>query len=68
MIEQFKIMLLNRANKIMGIFTVFTRGVADTVADPRVKLATALKENASPISIWLITSIMNLSPVKQTDN
>jgi DNA repair protein RadC len=36
MIEQFKIMLLNRANKILGIFTVSTGGVAGTVADPEV--------------------------------
>lgn len=49
MIEQFKIMLLNRANKILGIFTVSTGGVAGMVADSKMIFATALKGDASSI-------------------
>ena len=49
MIEQFKIMLLNRANRVLGIFEVSTGGVAGTVADPKIIFGTALKGNASSI-------------------
>ena len=48
-IEQFKIMLLNRANKVLGIMEVSTGGVAGTVADPKVIFSAALKANASVI-------------------
>jgi DNA repair protein RadC len=48
-IEQFKVLLLNRANKALGIFTVSTGGVAGTVADPKVIFAAAIKANASGI-------------------
>ncbi len=62
MIEQFKIMLLNRANKILGIFTVSTGGVAGTVADPKVIFATALKGNASSIILAHNHPSGNLKP------
>ena len=48
-IEQFKIMLLNRANKVLGIMDVSTGGVSGTVADPKVIFSAALKANASVI-------------------
>ena len=62
MIEQFKIMLLNRANKILGIFTVSTGGVAGTVADPKVLFAAALKGNASSIILAHNHPSGNLKP------
>ena len=62
MIEQFKIMLLNRANKILGIFTVSTGGVAGTVADPKVIFAAALKGNASSIILAHNHPSGNLKP------
>jgi DNA repair protein RadC len=46
-VEQFKVMFLNRANKVLGIFEVSTGGVAGTVADPKVIFAAAIKTNAS---------------------
>ncbi|MBS1545215.1 MAG: JAB domain-containing protein [Bacteroidetes bacterium] len=42
-LEQFKVMLLNRANKVLGILEVSTGGVTGTVADPKVIFAAALK-------------------------
>lgn len=48
-IEQFKIMLLNRANKVLGIMDVSTGGVSGTVADPKIIFSAALKANASVI-------------------
>jgi DNA repair protein RadC len=44
-------MLLNRANKVLGILEVSTGGVSGTVADPKVIFAAALKGNASGIIV-----------------
>jgi DNA repair protein RadC len=47
--EEFKILFLNRANKILGLFNLSRGGVAGTVADPKLIFAAALKANASGI-------------------
>ncbi|WP_256012248.1 JAB domain-containing protein [Desertivirga xinjiangensis] len=47
--EQFKIMLLNRGNKVLGIMNVSTGGVSGTIADPKLIFATTLKATASGI-------------------
>lgn len=47
--EQFKIVLLNRGNKVLGIFEASTGGMAGTVADPKLIFSTALKACASYI-------------------
>ena len=41
--EQFKIILLNRANRVIGIFEVSSGGMSGTLADPKLIFATALK-------------------------
>ncbi len=48
-IEQFKIILLNRGNKVLGIYEVSTGGRAGTIADPKVIFAVALKGAAASI-------------------
>jgi len=48
-IEQFKILLMNNANRVLGIYEVSTGGVAGTIADPKVIFSAALKANASGI-------------------
>ncbi len=50
-VESFKILLLNRAHKVLGISTVSVGGVSGTVADPKVIFGTALKALASAIII-----------------
>jgi DNA repair protein RadC len=50
-VEQFKVMLLNRANRVLGIFEASTGGVAGTVVDPKLIFAAALKANSSSILI-----------------
>ena len=42
-IEEFKILLLNRANRVIGCYEVSSGGLCGTVADPRVIFAAALK-------------------------
>ena len=48
-VEQFKILMLNRANRVLAIFEVSTGGITGTVADPRVIFTAALKVNAVSI-------------------
>ena len=47
--EQFKILLLNRANRVMGIYEVSSGGISGTLADPKLIFGTALKCGASGI-------------------
>ena len=47
--EQFKVMLLNRANKVLGIYEVSTGGMTGTVADPKLIFVAALKAGACNI-------------------
>ncbi len=42
-IEQFKLILLNRANQLLCIYEVSTGGIAGTVADPKLIFVAALK-------------------------
>jgi DNA repair protein RadC len=44
--EEFKVLLLNRANKVIGLYNTSKGGVTGTVADPRLILAAALKSGA----------------------
>jgi DNA repair protein RadC len=48
-IEQFKVLFLNRSNKVLGIYELSTGGISGTVADPKLVFAAALKANASNI-------------------
>jgi DNA repair protein RadC len=48
-VEQFKILLTNRANKVLGVLDVSHGGIVGTVADPKVIFACALKAAACGI-------------------
>ena len=48
-VEEFKLLLLNRSNKILGIAELFKGGTTGTVVDPRIVYQYALKSNASNI-------------------
>jgi DNA repair protein RadC len=48
-VEQFKILLTNRANKVLGVFDVSLGGMVGTVADPKVIFGCALKAAACGI-------------------
>lgn len=51
LVEEFKILLLNRANRVLGIYEMSIGGISGTVADPRLAFTAALKANA--VSIML---------------
>jgi DNA repair protein RadC len=48
-VEQFKVLLLNKANRVLGIYEVSSGGITGTVADPRLIYTAALKANACQI-------------------
>jgi DNA repair protein RadC len=48
-IEEFRILLLNKNNRVLGIYHVSTGGLSNTVVDPKVVFITALKACATAI-------------------
>ena len=60
--EEFKILLLNRANKVLGMVSISTGGVSGTVADPKLIFSAALKANASGIILSHNHPSGNLKP------
>jgi len=62
--EQFKVMLLNRANKVLGIYETSTGGITGTVADPRLVFALALKAGAVSLILAHNHPSDNLEPSK----
>lgn len=50
-VEEFKVLLINRSNKVLGICNISTGGITGTVADPRLIYIAALRANAVSIII-----------------
>jgi DNA repair protein RadC len=46
LVEQFKVLFLNRANKVLCLYNLSSGGITGTVADPRLIYSAALKVNA----------------------
>jgi len=64
-VEQFKVLLLNRANKVLGIYEVSTGGITGTVADPRLIFVAALKSNSCSMILSHNHPSGNLKPSRQ---
>ncbi|MDV3572716.1 DNA repair protein [Elizabethkingia anophelis] len=64
-VEQFKILLMNNANKVLGIYLVSTGGVNATLVDPKLIYSAALKANASAIILSHNHPSGNLKPSTQ---
>lgn len=60
--EYFKVMMLNRSNKVMGIFEVSKGGVSGTVVDAKLIFAAALNCVASSIILLHNHPSGNLKP------
>ncbi len=45
--EEFKVMLFNRGNRVLGIVPISSGGVSGTVVDPKLVFSSALLANAS---------------------
>jgi DNA repair protein RadC len=65
--EQFKIMLLNRNCRVLGIYELSTGGVSGTVADPKLIFAAALKAGASSLIVCHNHPSGNLHPSRQDE-
>ncbi|ABQ06776.1 JAB domain-containing protein [Flavobacterium johnsoniae] len=50
-LEQFKVLLLNQSNKVLGIYEVSSGGITSTVVDVRLLFAAALKAGAAGLII-----------------
>ncbi|WP_207436061.1 JAB domain-containing protein [Sabulibacter ruber] len=61
-VEQFKVLLLNRANRVLGIYELSSGGIAGTVADPKLIFVAALKACASGIILCHNHPSGNLQP------
>jgi DNA repair protein RadC len=48
-VEEFKILLMNRSNSVLGILEISKGGISGTVSDLRVIFVAAIKGNASGI-------------------
>jgi len=62
LLEEFKIILLNRGNRVLGITSISQGGVSGTVADPKLIFGTALKAAASYIILVHNHPSGNLKP------
>ena len=61
-VEQFKVVLMNRAQRVLGIYELSTGGVAGTVTDPKLIFIAALKANACIIILSHNHPSGNLKP------
>jgi len=61
-IEEFKLLLMNRANSVLGIMPVSKGGLSGTVTDVRLIFQGAIKANASGIIVCHNHPSGNLNP------
>jgi DNA repair protein RadC len=62
LVEQFKVLFLNRANKVLCLYNVSSGGITGTVADPRLIFIAALKVHAVSLILCHNHPSGNLSP------
>ncbi|HZI68138.1 MAG TPA: JAB domain-containing protein [Hanamia sp.] len=61
-VEQFKALLVNRSNRVLGIIEISSGGVTSTVVDPKMVFMAALKANACGLIICHNHPSGNLNP------
>jgi DNA repair protein RadC len=61
-VEEFKILLMNRSNSVLGIMVVSKRGISGSIADIRIIFQAAIKANASGLIICHCHPSGNLNP------
>ena len=62
MLEEFKVLYLNRANAVLGVYQASSGGITGTIADPRLIITAALKANAVGIILAHNHPSGNLTP------
>ncbi|MEP5339444.1 MAG: JAB domain-containing protein [Algibacter sp.] len=66
--EEFKMLLLNRANEVIGIHTLSKGGIAGTIVDLKLLFAVALKSASSSIVLAHNHPSGNLNPSEADKN
>ena len=61
-VEEFKILILNRSNSVLGILDISKGGISGTVTDVRLIFQAAIKANASGIIVCHNHPSGNLNP------
>lgn len=67
MLEQFKVLFLNRCNRVMGVYDASSGGISGTIADARLILAAAIKSLAVSIILSHNHPSGNLKPSKEDE-
>lgn len=67
LVEQFKVLFLNRANKVLCVYNVSSGGITGTVADPRLIYSAALKVNAVSLVLSHNHPSGSLKPSRQDE-
>lgn len=62
LVESFKMLLMNNANRVLGLYHGSTGGTAGTIVDIRILLTVALKSNACKIIVAHNHPSGNLTP------
>jgi len=65
LLEEFKILLVNRRNRVLGVVNISQGGLSATIADPKVIFVTALKSSASGIILCHNHPSGELDPSKE---
>jgi DNA repair protein RadC len=65
--ESFKVLLLNRGNKVLGVMNISEGGISETTVDIRLILQAALLGNASNIAISHNHPSGNVNPSRNDD-
>jgi DNA repair proteins len=63
--ESFKVVLLNQANKVLGVTSISEGGISETIADIRIILQAAILSNASGIILTHNHPSGNLLPSQE---
>ncbi|GGE67971.1 DNA repair protein RadC [Pedobacter psychrotolerans] len=62
LLEEFKVILLNTSNRVLGIVDISVGGVQGTLADPKIIFSVALKTSSSKIILAHNHPSGNLNP------
>ncbi|MFY7938734.1 MAG: JAB domain-containing protein [Flavobacterium sp.] len=66
--EEFKVLLLNRANKVLGVYCMSRGGSSGTVVDAKLLFSVILKCNASAVILCHNHPSGNLKPSKADED
>lgn len=67
LVEEFKVMFLNRAYKVLGIYQLCSGGITGTVADRRFIFAAALKLNTCALILAHNHPSGNMQPSRSNE-